>query len=101
MDSKKNLRKMKEDDESIDVKTKVPIIKMTNKDIANPVSKVKHNMTQNAKDITDYHESDIFTLKKLVDRIHKHSLMILGKKTKKHKKKPKKHKMIKKQKSIK
>ena len=44
----------------------------------------------------DYHESALFTLKKPVDKIHKHSLVILGKKSKKIQKKTKKHKMIKK-----
>ena len=50
--------------------------KMKPKTYPNDQSKLTatNGMTQ------DYHESVFFTLKKPVDKIHKHSLVILGKK---------------------
>ena len=82
-----NQKRMKEDDKNIDVKTKVSTTNMTNKDNEKVDSKVKHNETEYSKDkTTDYHESESFTITKPVDRIHTYSLIILGKKSKKHKK---------------
>ena len=98
MDSRVTQTRMEDANKMMNVKPKVTTNKMTNKAKEKHDSvQVKHTKTNTCKDKTfNYHEGELFTLKKPVDRIHTISLGILGKKTKKKQKKTKKNKMIKK-----
>ena len=85
MDSRANLKRMKENSNTIDVNTKVKYTIMTNKDKKRVDSIVTHKETESTNDMTyDHQECDLITLKKPVDKIHNSSLVILGKKTKKN-----------------
>ena len=91
MGSRVTQTRMEDANKMMNVNPKVTTNKMTNKAKEKHDSvQVKHTKTNTCKDKTfNYHEGELFTLKKPVDRIHKISLGILGKKAKKNQKKQK------------